>query len=81
MAQSIDAIYQDKFVKLKICIGIIFFYLGEECQNQLATISICANVYVYLILLQHCPMSMVATNDTNKHYQLQLFNAQNTVKC
>jgi hypothetical protein len=80
MVQRIDAIYLDEFVKLKICVGTIFFYLGEGCQNQLAAISICANVYLYLILPQHCPVSMVATNDTNKHYQLQLFNAQNTIK-
>ncbi len=45
------------------------------------TISICTNVYLYLILPRHCPMSMVAMNDTNKHYQTQLFNAQNTLKC
>ncbi len=78
MVQRIDAIYQNEFVKLKICVGTIFFCLGEGCQNQLVTISICTNVYLYLILPQHCPMPMVAKNDTNKHYQLQLFNTQNT---
>jgi hypothetical protein len=80
MVQRIDVIYQNEFVKVKIWVGTIFFCLGEECQNQLATISICANVYLYLILPQHCPMSMIATNDTNKHYQLQVFNEHIMIK-
>jgi hypothetical protein len=80
MVQRIDAIYQNEFVKLEICVGTIFC-LGEGCQNQLTTISICTNVHIYLILPRHCLMPMVTTNDTNKYYQPQLFNAQNTVKC
>jgi hypothetical protein len=76
LMQSIKTIRQtQKFVLVP------FFCLGEECQNRLLTISIYANPYIYLILPQHCPMSMVAINDTNKHYQLQIFKAQNTIKC
>jgi hypothetical protein len=52
--------------KIEICVGTIFFCLGEEFQNRLATISICANVHMYLILPRYCKMSLVTVNDTNE---------------
>ncbi len=49
-----------------------FFCLGEEFQNQLATISICANVHIHLILPRYCQMSLVTANDTNEHFTFQV---------
>ena len=46
MVQTTDEIYQNEFVKLKICVGTIFFCLGEGCQNWLATISICKCLHI-----------------------------------
>ncbi len=59
-------------VKVKICVGTIFFCLGEEFQNRLATISICANVHMYLILPRYCQMSLVTANDTNENFTFQV---------
>ncbi len=75
---------QEKVVnwfKIKICVGSIFFCLGEEFQNRLATISICANVHIYLILPRYCKMSLFTANDTNEHFTFQVDITQNAVMC
>ena len=59
-------------VKIEICVGTIFFCLGEEFKNRLAAISICANVHIHLILPQYCKMSLVTANDTNEYFTFQV---------
>jgi hypothetical protein len=67
--------------KIQICVGTLFFSLGEEFQNQLATISICANVHIYLILPRYCKISLVMANDTNERFKYQIDITWNAVMC
>ena len=46
-----------------------FFSVLEKDVKIDLRLSAFANVYIYLLLPQHCPMSMVEMNDTNKQHQ------------
>jgi hypothetical protein len=76
MVQRINAIYQNEFVKLEICVSTVFSVLEKDIKIDLQ-LSAFAQMFIYILYcpaIAQCPwlQQMIPTNITNHNFLMHI---------